>query len=184
MAPPPPWLILSTVARIVETLTDFLIAAIHTILHARNLLPPSTFIRTRKYNLAVPQQRHPKVCAWIMDACSGVRTQVLAGIARRVIFAIYDEDGEVVERWMFDVDDFPVVPEDVLAEVFHELSVSVVDIEEQLRATMKKLADCKAQLEPLPENCTYAVMVELKKGADPPPGVSFPPRLSIAAPLI
>ena len=73
---------------------------------------------------------------------------------------------------MFDVDDFPVVPKDQASMIFSELSVSLVDIEEQLRATMQNLVACKAKLEPLPEHCTYTVLVVLKEMADPPFGVS------------
>ena len=167
MPDPPPPLILNTLAHLIQTFTDFLIVSIHTILNSRALYPPSTFIKTRKYNFAVPQQRHPKVCAQIMTACSAVKTQLFEGIVRRVVFVIH-QDVEVIERWIFDVDLFPVVPKDEASIMMPELVVSFVDIEEQLRATLKRLADCGAKLAPLPEDCTFTIMVELKNGADPP----------------
>ena len=73
---------------------------------------------------------------------------------------------------MFDVDDFPVVPKDQASMIFSALSVSLVDIEEQLRATMQNLVAFKAELAPLPEHCTYTFLVELKEMCDPPVGVS------------
>jgi hypothetical protein len=160
-----------SLADLIQTFTDFLIVSIHTILNSRALYPPSTFIMTRKYNVEVPQQRHPKVCAQIMTACSAVKTQLFEGVVRRVVFVIH-QDAEVIERWIFDVDLFPVVPKDEASITMPELAVSLVDIEEQLRATMKRLAGCGAKLAPLPEDCTFTIMVELKDGADPPLGVS------------
>jgi mitotic spindle assembly checkpoint protein MAD2B len=172
VASPQPSLVLNTFTGLIQTFTDFLIVSIHTILHLRNLLPPSTFIITRKYNYAVPQQRHLGACAWIIAVCSAIETQLFEGIVRRIIFVIYRDDVGMVERWMFDVDEFPVVPSDQASMIFSELSVSLVDIEEQLRATIQRMIACKAELAPLPQNCTYTVMVELKKMADPPLRVS------------
>jgi len=113
-----------------------------------------------------------------------------------------------MERYLFDVERFPVVEkamawvdfedreerkeiekEDIEGE---ETSVeekererervakekrrfSVVDIEEQLRATLNKLIYQAARLDPLPEDCTYTVAVELRDdpSALPPLAVSF-----------
>ena len=111
-ATPPPSFILNTFTGLIETFTDFLIASINTILYSRNLLAPRTFIAICKYNHAVPQQRHPEVCAWIIKPCSAVSTQLSEGIVRRIVFVVYHNDVRLVERWMFDVNDFPVVPKD------------------------------------------------------------------------
>jgi mitotic spindle assembly checkpoint protein MAD2B len=158
MAGPRPLpLTLNTLTHLIETFTDFLIVSIHAILHLRSLYPPSTFITTCKYNFAVPQQRHPDVCKWILDACLAVQTQLFEGIVRRVIFVIY-QDAEVIERWIFDVDRFPVVPKDEASIIIPELAVSLVDIEEQLRATMKRLEECAAKLTPLPKNCAFTIL--------------------------
>ena len=90
-----------------------------------------------------------------------------------------------MERFVFDVDRFPVV---VDKEQFTEMvrdkqgwqegedrlkgvGVSAVDVEEQLRAAIRKLAYCGGKLGDLPEGCTYTVVVELKDGVEPPIGV-------------
>lgn len=170
-------LILNTFTSLVQTFTDFLVVSIHTILYSRAIYPSNTFISTRKYNFPVRQNRHPKVCAWILDACTAVQTQLLKGVVRRVVVVIYNQDAKVMERWVFDVERFPVVPkEEALTEFADDglgggKGISVVDVEEQLRATVRKLAYCGEKLAPLPENCTYTVVVELKDKADPPIGV-------------
>ena len=166
---------------LIETFSEFLVASIHTILNARALYPPETFIRTRKYNLEVPQSRLPTVCVWIEKACMAVQAELFRGVVRHIILIIYrqdTEDTEVVERWVFDVDCFPVVPEDSvlidLVRLGSEKNISRVDIEEQLRATMGKLTYDGKKLATLPENCTYMVALEFKNQADPPMEVRFP----------
>ena len=51
--------------------------------------------------------------------------------------------------------------------IFSKLSISLIDIEEQLRATIQRLVDYKAKLASLPENYTYTIIVELKEIANP-----------------
>ncbi|KAH8808838.1 DNA-binding protein [Xylogone sp. PMI_703] len=174
MAAPP---ILNTYQSLITTFSDFLTVAIHTIIYERNLYPASTFLSTRKYNLPVRQNRHPKVCKWIQDAVAAVEGQMLKGAVSRVVVPIYSPQLEVMERFLFDVSSFPTVPAN---EIFtpleregsagEELRISLVDIEEQLRATIRKLAVCGSKLGPLPDGCTYTVAVELKDKAPPPIG--------------
>jgi mitotic spindle assembly checkpoint protein MAD2B len=53
-------------------------------------------------------------------------------------------------------------------DMSRELKALVVDIEEQLRATVRKLAYCGGKLGPLPNGCIHTVIVELKEKANPP----------------
>lgn len=54
-------------------------------------------------------------------------------------------------------------------------TLNMVDIEEQLRGTIRMLDYEASKKSPLPDNCTYTVAVELKDDPDvmPPIGVSF-----------
>ena len=122
---------------------------------------------------------------------------MLKGTVKRIVFVIYSEMGEVMERFMFDVERFPVVPEREQCTEFVRdygggggdeeegrlkgVGVSAVDVEEQLRAAILKLAYCGEKLGELPKGCTYTVAVELKDGADPPIGVCFSLRLLYGA---
>jgi mitotic spindle assembly checkpoint protein MAD2B len=179
---------LTTYQALLTTFSDFLIVAIHTILYERGIYPASTFISTRKYNFPVRQNRHPKVCQWIIDAVSAVEAEMLKGSVDRVAVVIFSASSQPLERFMFDVSGFPIIP---LGEHFTEFEapeeiedtgsglpgqkklkkiVSIVDIEEQLRATVRKLAYCGNKLGDLPEGCTFTVVVELKERAEPPVG--------------
>jgi mitotic spindle assembly checkpoint protein MAD2B len=176
MATPPT--LLTNYQSILQTFTDFLTVAIHTILYERALYPSTTFISTRKYNFPVRQNRHPKVCSWINDAVSNISALLLKGTVRRVVVVIYNRDLEVMERFLFDIERFPVVdPKEALTEFEaregqREMRISVTDVEEQLRGTIRRLSYACNRMGPLPEGCTYTVAVELRDQADPPIGVS------------
>jgi len=111
---------------------------------------------------------------------------MLNGSVERVAVVIYDLGSRPLERFMFDVGSFPVVPKVEALTLFEDeeenqeegdyvgedgrMKVSTVDVEEQLRAAVRKLAYCGSKLTPLPQGCTYTVIVELKDQADPPIG--------------
>jgi mitotic spindle assembly checkpoint protein MAD2B len=181
MAAPPPHVppsLLTNNQSLLQTFTDFLTVAIHTILYERALYPPSTFISTRKYNFPVRQNRHPKVCSWINDAVSSTYTLLLKGTVRRVVVVIYNRNAEVMERYLFDVERFPIVDSKESLTEFEPrpgteetgMRISLQDIEEQLRATIRKLSYAGSKLDPLPEGCTYTVAVELRDKVEPPIG--------------
>lgn len=180
----PPKTILNTYQSLLTTFTDFLVVAIHTILYERGLYPQETFLLTRAYNFPVRQNRHPLVCKWILDAVAAIQVQLQKGTVKRVVFVIYSDQQEVLERFLFDVSGFPTVPEKERFTEFEgtdaeegddgeALKANKVDIEEQLRATIGKLAYCGSKLGELPGGCTYTIAVELKDQVDPPIGVRF-----------
>jgi len=159
----------------IRTFTDFLTVAIHTILYERNIYPQTSFLSARKYNFSVRQSRHPKVCKWITDAVAAVEAELLKGTAERIAVVIFDVQDRPLERFMFDVSRFPVVPVgehltplDRRDDKGDRVSVlPVVDLEEQMRATMARLSDCGAVLKPVPDDCTFTVVVELKDESEP-----------------
>lgn len=159
-----------TFRTLVLSFTDFLTVAIHTILYERGIYPQTSFLSARKYNVAVRQNRHPKVCQWINDAVSAVEAELLKGAVERVVVMLYTRLGKAVERYVFDVSRFPaVLPADVdmplerIGPSGDRLAVVPgVDMDEQFRATMSKLANCGSRLTKLTEDCTFTVAIELK----------------------
>ena len=78
---------LDTYQGLVGAFADFLIAAIHTILYERGIYPRESFLSARKYNFPVRQNRHPKVCKWIVDAVNAVETELLKVVYRSLFLA-------------------------------------------------------------------------------------------------
>ncbi|GAB7338644.1 hypothetical protein MBLNU457_5377t1 [Dothideomycetes sp. NU457] len=168
----------TTYLDLIHTFTSFLTVAIHTILYERNIYPAPTFLSTRAYNFSVRQSRHPRVCKWILDAVSAVEAELLKGSAEKIAVVIYDPQDTALERFMFDVSHFPVVP---AAEHLTPLErrddsgekrtvLPMGDLEEQMRAAMARLSGCGALLRPVPEGCSFTVVVELKEESEPPIG--------------
>ena len=179
-APP----LLTTSLSLTQTLTSFLTVAFHSILYQRAIYPSSTFILTRAYNFPVRQSRHPLVCRWINDTITHLTPMVLAGSVENVVFVIFNEQAEVMERIIFSLERFPIVhPNDAYLEFAARETgearedqkalmrgVPQVDVDEQLRATIRMLDYACSRLSPLPDNCSYTVALELRDKAEPPIG--------------
>lgn len=173
----------------ITSFTDFLTVAIHTILYERAIYPQTSFLSAQKYNLPVRQSRHPKVCEWINDAVAAVETELFKGTVERAAVMIYDNTSRPLERYVFDVSRFPAV---AASEIDVQLQgagdngncipvLPTVDMEEQFRATLSKLASSSVTLKTLPDACTFTVAIELKDGsgapiAHPQPWAPAPPR--------
>lgn len=167
-----------TFRALITAFLDFLTVAIHTILYERKIYPQTSFLSARKYNFAVRQNRHPKVWEWINDAIAALETELLKGTVDRVAVVIFTKENNPIERFMFDVSRFPVVP---LADTDTPLErtspsgdqvaiLPIVDMEEQFRATMSKIANCGTVLKPVPEGCTFTLAFELKQNGEAPLG--------------
>ncbi|KAI9731363.1 MAG: hypothetical protein M1834_005268 [Cirrosporium novae-zelandiae] len=195
MSIPPRKPVIENYFTVVKTFGEFLTVAIHTILYERNIYPQSTFITARKYNYPVRQNRHPKVCKWIMDAVAAVEEQMLQGTVDKINVILYAPSGEPVERVVFDISSFPTVPEKEKFTPFERTpaaqtegnpeelepgqqvtdeggmgmnEVATINFEEQFRAVFARLAFCGSSLAPLPDDSSFNVCIELKEEADPP----------------
>ncbi|KAF7187555.1 DNA polymerase zeta processivity subunit [Pseudocercospora fuligena] len=160
----------------VTAFTDFLAVAIHTILYERKIYPETAFISAKKYNFPVRQNRHPKVCEWINDAINAVEIELFKGTVERVAVVIYSKQAKPLERVVFDVSRFPVVPssqidvplERVEADGSQAVILPIVDLEEQLRATMSRLSNCGSSLRTLAPGCSFTVAIELRAQSEAP----------------
>jgi len=160
---------INSYATLISVFCDFLTVATHTILFERHIYPPDSFLSTRKYNYAVRQCRHPKVCQWVTDAIAAVETELLNGTGARIVLPIFSPTQQPLERFIFDLTKFPSVPKEDVNTPF-EQSISIVDVDEQFRAAMAKLRVCNSTLKPVPDGCTFTIAIELMDTSDPPIG--------------
>ena len=161
----------TTMRDIVAAMIDLLTVSAHSILFYRSLYPKASFIRAQKYNLPVPQSRHPKVCEWINEALSEVEKYVLRDAISRVVLLIYGkESNDPRERFVFDLSHLPSIPEDWVnlpleGQIWNDEEKSIlptVDMEECLRAMMSRLAQRCLLLPDLKDECTFALTMETK----------------------
>lgn len=166
----------ATFRNLITAFTDFLTVAIHLILYERAIYPRTSFLSARKYNFAVRQNRHPKVCEWINDAITAVEAELLRSAVERVVVVIYSKHIKPLERYVFDSSRFPQVAASELdtplvrTEADGEKSpiLPIVDMEEQFRATLSKLSNASSKLKALPSGCTFTVAIELREEGEAP----------------
>ncbi|KAK3190853.1 hypothetical protein K4F52_003170 [Lecanicillium sp. MT-2017a] len=194
-------------AHLLNAFTSFLTVAIHSLLYHRALYPATSFLTARAHNLPVHQSRHPGVCAWVRDAVAAAEAQIRKGAARSVALVVHappEQSLAVLERWVFDLRDFPVAAswgssvavdamttattaaEDNGATTDAQATVSAededavnwTDVNEALRGALSKIAYAAERSQALPEDCTFTLAVELHEQAAAPIGVSDQPRVS------
>lgn len=189
--------------------TAFLAAYTHTLLYLRTLYPRTSFVQTRFHNAPVYQSRHPSVCEWIRDAIAAVREELLQGTVARIAIVVFSYGGgsdtlgsaKIMERYMFDVDTFPVVDKNERnmeiewAAASSDADESDVDeadrlrtkkteklwdadvdvnLSEQFRAALISLTMRTAQLSSLPSHCSFNISMELKDQGDIDPPIEHP----------
>ena len=81
-----------------------------------------------------------------------------------------------MERYLFSTIDFPVVPSSESLTLFATNPPPSADLPEQFRATLTRLSSLSSTLSPLPEDCSFTIIAELRDGAevDPPLGNNTP----------
>ncbi|KAI4108797.1 MAG: hypothetical protein L6R37_000795 [Teloschistes peruensis] len=165
--------VLDTYQVVVSAFTDFLTVAIHTILYERDIYPRASFLAARRFNCPVRQSRHPKVCQWIQDAVSAVEVEMLKCALSTVSLVLHapPPSSAPVERYVFSTAAFPLVPPSELLTPFTGKAPPTSDLPEQFRATIAKLSMLSSTLSPLPPDCSFTLVVELRDDADVRPPI-------------
>jgi mitotic spindle assembly checkpoint protein MAD2B len=96
----------------------FLHAYVSTVFYLRSIYHREIFREARFHNTSVFQSRSPKLRDWINDAIEAVYRQLHKSKVGTIGFVTCaEEDGQVAERYVFDVSAFPVMQSSVLAEI-------------------------------------------------------------------
>ncbi|KAL9611088.1 MAG: hypothetical protein Q9167_004260 [Letrouitia subvulpina] len=166
--------VLNNYRTVVSAFIDFLTVCIHTIIFERDIYPQTSFLTARKYNCPVKQSRHPQVCRWIQDAVAAVQAEMLKCTLSSTSLIIHAPapSSEPLERYVFSTAAFPVVtPSDTLT-IFTTNPPPTMDLPEQFRATITRLSSLSTTLKPLPKDCSFTLMVELRDDAEVDPPLS------------
>ena len=156
-----------------EAFINFLLPAVHTILYLRDIYPSTSFLPCRAYEFPVYQSRHPAVCAWIADAVASVKRELVKGLVRRIaLVIIHPQTLLPLERYVWDVYDWHTeadyqhveTDENEDASSAEEDAASEAGMDEQMRALLSRLAQCKDRLIAIPPGCTFTLTVELRAG--------------------
>ncbi|KAL8732493.1 MAG: hypothetical protein Q9166_002707 [cf. Caloplaca sp. 2 TL-2023] len=170
--------VLNTYHAVVSAYSDFLTVAIHTILYERNIYPRSSFLTARKFNCPVRQSRHPKVCKWIKDAVAAVEVEMLKCTLSSTSLVIHapPPSSAPLERFLFSTTAFPSIPSSEVLTPFTNNPPPATDLPEQFRATLTRLSTLPSALHPLPPDCSFTLITEMRDDPEvhPPLGPDTP----------
>eukprot|EP00053_Salpingoeca_punica_P013293 m.119905 g.119905 ORF g.119905 m.119905 type:complete len:211 (+) comp16164_c0_seq1:86-718(+) len=146
-------------AVVANILCEFLEVAINSILYVRNVYPPEVFERQKKYNIPVQMARHPDLKKYIADIVIAMKPWISQNMVDYVLVIISQPSGEVVERFMFEMDTAPALL------LRAEENAEQLDLESYFRAFLLKISICDAHLRPNPPDCTFSVFAHTKSSA-------------------
>ncbi|GAB5588307.1 MAD2 mitotic arrest deficient-like 2 [Umbelopsis nana] len=133
------------------------------------------FASRQKYNVPVKMSRHPDINLYInhiVAACKDGIQQVMLpffeaqGMVKSVAVVIVDGQLNPVERFVFELNSiFQPSPHQYMDSVTTELRL--LDLELQLKAFLLRINAAEALLRPLPEDCRFSLVVDMKKPIAP-----------------
>lgn len=88
-----------------ESLNEFLIALIHTILYVENVYPSHTFNLVRQYDVAVHQNGHPGVREWVEHSATVLTDTVRSTPTQSISFVI--SQLQPVSKYVLDTSRLP-----------------------------------------------------------------------------
>ncbi|KAF7793389.1 hypothetical protein EIP86_004501 [Pleurotus ostreatoroseus] len=164
----------------VRGITEFIEAAVHTILYVRQIYPAELFVRRKKFNTPVFQSRHPTLNEYISEAVKAVGDELENGNVDKVVVVIKDKDDGPLERFVFAVENM------IQVEAFNkdtsvEGAMTPAVLGQYFRSFLVKLCMIETQLGHLclGDDVTFAIVLELQDnkapsvshGKEPPPWV-------------
>ncbi|KAK3244784.1 hypothetical protein CYMTET_45619 [Cymbomonas tetramitiformis] len=152
----------------VDIFCEFLEAAIHQILHARDVYPQELFQRGKLYNVPVQKSRHPDLNDYVSHLVRSIHGWMSKGGVESVILLIVDSRQQPLERFVFE---FRRASSEEEAA-----GLPLPALERMLSAFMTKISLSHAVLRPLPQDCHFQVLVcSPEEGPEPVPEVPGEP---------
>lgn len=145
--------------------TEFFIVAVHYILYIRKVYPVDSFKAVRQYGIVVYQNRHPKVCDWIEHMARSCMQFVKSGRVDKVSLVILANNDLPLERFAFDLRDFPDLDDKLQAATIimpEEEGVSYQEVCSQYRACLTTLSSLSDSFGALPSECSFSIIMETK----------------------
>ncbi|CAG60706.1 uncharacterized protein GVI51_J01001 [Nakaseomyces glabratus] len=143
-----------------RSITEFFEYCINSILFQRGVYPPEDFSTVRKYELSLLRTHDDELKDYLRKILSQVHRWLLGGKCNKLVLCIVDkDDGEVVERWQFDVTHFSKEQE-TAAEVTDE------ETRNQMRTLIKQITASVTFLPELVKEGGYTFTVLAYTDAD------------------
>lgn len=90
-------------AELAAVLAEFLEAAVHVTIRARNLYDPEAFERVRIYNTFIKKARHPQLAAYIASTAARLKDLIAAGKLSEVAVVFFSPQRQPLEKVAFNL---------------------------------------------------------------------------------
>ncbi|XP_005188259.1 DNA polymerase zeta subunit 2 isoform X2 [Musca domestica] len=136
-------------------LNDIIIEAIEVfinhILYTRDVYPSQIFKKRKIYNTPVFASIYPPLNTYLYKVLRTIRELLRTGELEGVEVLLYKDDVEIYERYRFQIK--PLTERTAGEDEF------LMDMEEQLRASLYCLAERVKALDKLPSDCKFKVLI-------------------------
>ncbi|KAG2224040.1 hypothetical protein INT45_009626 [Circinella minor] len=153
---------------LINLLLDFIEVWIHQILYERELYPTAIFSLKKKYDVPVHMATHEGVANYISKFVESLQTLLISGNCKFISLKIMSPmNNRILERFVFEIESALNesnldIPLDTILD--SEVTCSLADIQQQLRACLLRTAGTRSSLVNNPSDCTFTLGVETYSG--------------------
>lgn len=141
-----------------DIFVEFLEIAFHYLLFINNIYPNEIFENRKKYGVGVKYSIHPAVNSHVTNCLTYVKELLSSGSLSKVIFAVLDQKGHEVRRFIFDT-------LTINYNCFQDQDHYLIQCEQSLRAFFLKLANSEVFSKPATEGNTFSIMIHTNESA-------------------
>jgi len=149
-APPPP-----EAREATAILVSFLEVALHALLYARELYTPAAFEPREHFGVQTRMCRHPGVRASVSAVLADARPHIAAGSIESLIVLVFDEQGNALEQFCFDVN---IAAPPVESSMF--------GLNAALGEALMRIAALDRTLPRLPAGCFFEILLDVHEGGE------------------
>ena len=136
--------------------TEFFGYAVNSILYQRGIYPPETFERKQKYGLGMLVTTDESLKAYLVNVLQQINDWMMQKMLQKLVLVITAVGSkEVLERWVFDIEQEKDVNEDGTATV----EKPAKEITAEISAIIRQITASVTFLPLLEEACTFDLLV-------------------------
>jgi mitotic spindle assembly checkpoint protein MAD2 len=138
---------------------------VNSILYQRGIYPPETFERKQKYGLGMLVTTDESLKAYLVNVLQQINDWMMSKMLQKLVLVITAVGSkEVLERWVFDIEQEEAVDEDGTATK----EKPAKEISQEISAIIRQITASVTFLPLLEEACTFDLLVYTNAESDVP----------------
>eukprot|EP01138_Halocafeteria_seosinensis_P002088 gb/GECG01002137.1/.p1 GENE.gb/GECG01002137.1/~~gb/GECG01002137.1/.p1 ORF type:complete len:210 (+),score=33.08 gb/GECG01002137.1/:1-630(+) len=148
----------------VEIVTEFFGFSINSILYQRGIYPPESFSTVPKYGLSMLVTKDEGLKSYLSQVLTQISQWLMHGEIKKLVIVITGaESGEILERWVFNVD-----TDKSTAEGGKAREKSLKEVQGEIQAIIRQITASVTFLPLLEEPCSFDLLVYTDSEAEVP----------------